>query len=80
MDNKPERMTFREAQSHIDPTLVASIIRAAQAEFRGVYPDSILSLAVGPTQAILGLAVARGMIRALDPAAIAAQAEKETGE
>ncbi|RYY67696.1 MAG: hypothetical protein EOO12_00120 [Chitinophagaceae bacterium] len=54
-----------KAQESIDGTTVARMIVAFHEEFRGTYPVHVMTsslCAVGPLQAMIGLAIQRGLL------------------
>jgi hypothetical protein len=55
-----DKISIAEAQSAIEGVAVAEILMEAVGEFKGVYPDHVLSMGVGPMQSIIGLAILRG--------------------
>jgi hypothetical protein len=57
-----------EAQSHIDGQLVSRIVLDFAHEFRDTYPPDvhIAFCAVGPMQAMIGLAISRGYLSVTD--------------
>ena len=58
-------ISLEEVQSHIDSSLVAKIVLEFNREFKDVYPTDVRSryIAVGPAQALLGLAIKNGHIK-----------------
>lgn len=71
----PERITRGDAQAQISGLKVAEILIDFSTNFLGVYPDSVLSRAVGPDQSMIGLAIKRGHLILATPAALAASPE-----
>lgn len=59
------KMPLREAQDHIEGKVVARMIIEFHDQFCEVYPHAVLVsdlCAVGPLQAMIGLAIAQGRL------------------